>query len=329
MQLQRSWLSRFAASSGRLILALLVFSVVAAAAAAPPVAAQDPGTLVASDTLQEIRLHDGSTLFGRIVAVDADRVTIETTGGVRLDVQRAQIRSVQVVRGQIRHGEVWPEDPNSTRLFFGPTGRMLRTGEGYAGVFELFFPFVSFGITDFITIAGGTPVIPEAIGQVFYLAPKVGARLAPRVHVAAGVLALFNLGDWAPASVGILYGTGTFGSADNAVTLGAGWPFVGGDLERRPVFMLGGEARAQRRVKLITENYLVTYRDEVYYPDEPFFPGSVPRSRTRTAALLSGGIRIFGDRLSADAGLGVFAAEGEVTCCLPLVNFVYNFGGAR
>jgi hypothetical protein len=44
---------------------------------------------------------------------------------------------------------------------------------------------------------------------------------------------------------------------------------------------------------------------------------------------VSGGVRFFGERLSADAGVGLLIERSDVTCCLPLVNFVYSFGRAR
>lgn len=284
--------------------------------------AQVPERVAASDTLQEIRLADGSTLFGRVVAVEGERITVETTAGVRIELQRAQIRSLRPVRGEVRDGEIWSEDPNSSRLFFGPTGRMLRSGEGYFGVFELFFPFVSFAVTDNVTLAGGTPIFPDIIGRVFYLAPKVGVAVSPQVELAAGVLAFFATEELDQGSAGIFYGVGTFGSPDNALTAGAGWGFAGQEVTNRPIFMLGGETRVARRVKLITENYAYIYNQEI------FDFGQLER-RTRTAGVVSGGIRIFGDRLSADAGLGMFVGEGDSFCCLPVVNFVYNFGGSR
>ncbi|MBI4545235.1 MAG: hypothetical protein HY703_08575 [Gemmatimonadetes bacterium] len=45
--------------------------------------------------------------------------------------------------------------------------------------------------------------------------------------------------------------------------------------------------------------------------------------------ILSGGIRFFGERLSADVGLATLSSGGEGFCCAPVVNFVYNLGGTR
>lgn len=266
--------------------------------------AQTPATppeVVASDTLREIRLADGSVLFARVESVEGDRVTLVTQAGVRLQVDRAQIRSVRPARGQVRDGEVWRDDPTGTRLFFAPTGRNLAAGEAYFGVYELFFPFATYGVTDRLTVAAGTPIIPGAFGEVAYFAPKVAIIQSERLNVAAGVFAGFFDGETA----GILYGVGTWGGHDNAVTAGAGFAFGGGDLSDQPLLMIGGEARTGRQLKLITENY--------------FVPGE-------SGVLVSGGVRFFGERLSADGGIGAMVSSQETEGPLPLVNFVYTFG---
>ena len=280
---------------------------------------------VPSDTIYEVRVQDGSILYGRVVESDAERVVLLTASGLRIDLPRAQIRSLGPVRGSVRpDGEVWLDDPNSTRLFFGPTGRSLRARDGYVGAFELFLPFLAYGITDRITIAGGTPIVPEVLGRVWYLAPRVQLVRTEQVHLSTGVLAFFNLADeWGddPDAIGIFYGAGTVGSVDNALTFGAGWGFAGSDVEGRPALMLGGEARVSRRVKLITENYLVSYEDSQYDWETDTY-----RDGTGHLGLVGFGVRLFGERLAGDLGLGVAFENSNVSCCLPLVNFVYNFG---
>jgi hypothetical protein len=297
----------------RILLALLaVASAAGTAPAAAPAAAQVPAELAVGDTVYAFRLVDGSTLHARIVAVADEEITLETPGGARITVARGQIRSMTPVAGRVVGGELWLEDPHATRLFFGPTARAVPAGEGYFGVYELFFPFVTYGVTDRFTLSGGTPVVPGAIGQAFYLAPKLEVVRTPTARAAVGVLALFATREL-DGTVGLLYGVGTFGSPDGAVSVGATVPFIAtrGETEigREPAFMIGGEARMSRRTKFISENYVI--------------PGA-------SAALVSGGVRFFGERLSADFGLGAVGGDGEnLTCCLPLVNFVYSFGGGR
>src|SRR5688500_10232333 len=56
---------------------------------ASPAAAQQPAPIIPGDTVMEVRLTDGSVLYGRIVATDGDRVTIVTESGGRIEVDRA------------------------------------------------------------------------------------------------------------------------------------------------------------------------------------------------------------------------------------------------
>jgi hypothetical protein len=141
-----------------------------------------------------------------------------------------------------------------------------------------------------------------------YFAPKVTVMSRPGIDLAGGALAFFVPDE--DESLGLLYGVGTFGSRDNALTLGVGLPFITDSDDTfgdRVVVMVGGEARMSPRTKFITESY--------------FVPGI-------SGGLVTGGLRFFGERLSADAGLGV-AVGAEVACCMPVVNFVYSFGRPR
>jgi hypothetical protein len=286
---------------------LLAFFLCAGVLALPGHAAAQVDTIgVAADSLYTIRLTDGSVIYGRIVERTDESVTIETQAGVRVTLRRGQIESMTAMQGRVVNGEVWPQDPHATRLFFGPTARAVPQGQGYLGVYELFFPFVSYGVTDRFTISAGTPIVPEVIGRIFYLAPKFEVVRTPSASAAVGVLALFATQEF-DGSAGLLYGVGTVGGSDQALTVGAAVPFYaaegGSGIVNEPVFMVGGESRVGRRTKLITENYL--------------FP--------QDGALISGGIRFFGERLSADFGIGAAVGDGETGCCLPLVNFVYTF----
>jgi hypothetical protein len=303
-----------------LLLAGIVLAIFGLVGHPGTAAAQLPDPLVPGETLWEIRLVDGSTIIGRVEAVAAERISVRTPGGVTAEVDLHLIQRMTAVRGMLRDGQFWRDDPNRTRLFFGPTGRMLARGEGYVSVFELFFPFVAGGVSDHLTLAGGTILFPELIGRIWYAAPKVGGNLSERTALSAGVIAFVNL-DSDPdddiRSAGILYVVGTQGGEDHAATLGVGWGFAGTEVQNQPFFMIGGESRLSPRLKLLSENYLITYRE------------SGPNEERRVAGMASAGIRFIGDRLSADAGFGFLAGDGDTFCCLPLVNFVYNFGGSR
>lgn len=42
---------------------------------------------------------------------------------------------------------------------------------------------------------------------------------------------------------------------------------------------------------------------------------------------LAGGFRLMGDRLSADLGLSALVDRSDWTCCVPVVNVQWSFGG--
>lgn len=293
---------------------LLVSGLVLAVLAAAPIGAQAPATTGSTatrgDTVTEVRLRDGSVLYGRVVEETPERVVLMTLAGARLELTREQIESMRLTSGRSVRGAFWVEDPNSTRLFFTATARPLRKGSGYIASFELFLPLVAYGVTDRFTIAGGTPIIPEALGRVWYFAPKYTVRSRERSALAVGALAFVLPQDVVDeGSVGILYGVGTWGTRDRAITAGAGWGYRWSsgtsEVSNNPALMFGFESRMSRRVKFVTENWLLTGGG--------------------SDAFISGGLRFIGDRISADLGVGGMAGTGT-GCCIPLVNFVYNFG---
>jgi len=265
------------------------------------VRAQEPPVeirVAAEGEVQEMVLRDGSVLFGQVIEA-GDPLTFRLLSGSEMQVPRSQVKTLRRARGEVVEGEFWNEDPNRTRLFFGPTARALPKGEGYLAVYEIIMPFLAFAVTDNLIIAGGTPLIfGEGGSRPFWLAPKLTFLDKGHTQAAVGVLA-FVVED---ESAGILYGVLSRGDAKRSVTLGLGYGYVNDDLADTPAVMLGAEMRASRRVKLVTENYL--------------FPGG--------NGLISFGPRFFGERLSADLGLVVPVGMGE-TFVFPLINFVWNF----
>jgi hypothetical protein len=290
------------------VLALAVLAVLGALAVPGGLEAQAPGGVEPTDTVFELVLDNGETYYGHVESATGEMVVFRTLSGTRLEVERSRVRRLEPAPGRVVDGEVWAPDPNRTRLFFGPTGRALETGEGYVGLFELFFAFGAVGVGDRLVLAGGTPVLPEAMGEAFYLAPKLRVASVGRTSVAVGALAFFLTDEIDEGSVGLLYGVATHGTGDNAVTLGAGWGFaLGGDdavVTNEPVFLVGLERRISRRIKLVSENYAILVDG--------------------LNMLASGGVRLLGERFSADLGLGGAFGE-ETACCIPVLSASYSF----
>ena len=293
---------------------VLILLLVTAALLPGPLAGQDPALLEPGDTLLEVRLDDGSTVYGRVVSVVGDRVTLETPSGATVTLDRARVVSVGVARGAVRDGRVWRDDRVPDRLFATPTGRTLPGGTGHAGFQELLFPYVAYGIVDRLQVTAGTTLLPEIVGQLWYVAPKVGIVDTPAAQFSAGVIAFFAFDDEldADGGFGAAHASLTLGPPGRAVTLAAGIPFLrrGGtdDLEfaDEPLILVGGEMRLSPSVMLVTDNAFVA---------------------GEAGALLAGGIRLIGERLSADLGASMLVDEGDPTCCVPVVNVQWAFGG--
>lgn len=249
--------------------------------------------------LSQVDLRDGGSLFGQAIR-SGDRVLV-IRGSDTLFLPASQVERIRSVRGRMMDGRFMRADPNETRLFFGPTGRTLPAGEAYLGVFELYLPFLAYGVTDRITLAGGAPLlIGDDLPVVVYLAPKLQLIRSDNVTGSIGTLSFFT----EEGNAGLLYGVMTFESSDGmgSATVGGGGAYAEGDLADGGVLMLGGDLRVSRSIKLLSENYFITGDEGV--------------------GLFSFGLRFIGEHLSADVGLAI---PSEFEIALPLVNFVYSF----
>lgn len=253
----------------------------------------------------QIVLRDGSSLYGRVLEVTTTGVRFSSAIG-ETTIPRASIASVrQVDASAIHDGQIWPEDPSRTRLFFAPTGRMLRTGENYFSDAYIFFPSLQAGISDQVTIGGGMSAFPGVSldEQLYYVTPKFGVYSSPKVNAAVGFLAAGarSISDQTP--VGLGYGVATFGDEDGSVTAGAGFGFTRTHASSAAVLMLGGSQRVSRSVALVSENYV-------------FAAGG-------GATLFSGGARFMSEHIAVDVALIGCGDCGAVV--VPYLSFIYRW----
>lgn len=199
------------------------------------------------------------------------------------------------------------EDPNQTRLLFGPTGRSLEQGEVSVGVYEVLLPFVQVGITDRLSIGAGTPLLFGDFERLYWFTPKLKVLQRGSTAASVGAMHFLNVGD--DANIGIAYGVVTHGGSDAAITVGGGYAYARWQADKyqaddnagAAVAMLAGERRVGSGIKLVTENYA--------------FKGG---------GFISGGVRFFGEKLSADLGLMMPLFDNS-NIVLPVVNIVRKF----
>ncbi len=193
--------------------------------------------------------------------------------------------------------------PAETRLLFTPSAWPINAGDGYFALYELFFPFVGVGVTDFLSLAGGISLIPGADHQYLMIAPKVTPWATEGLAVAGG---LTYIGKTGSGGVGILYADASVGSVGNSGTIGLGWGVSGNGISDRPVVLAGFLLPLGGGATLVSENW--------FPPD--FDP-----------AMLSIGARFSSGRMSADLALWVPARwdDSSGLFLLPWVSFAYGF----
>ena len=275
-----------------------------------PLAAHGQEEAAAPPELWRVEVEDGSVIVGSIAEEDSSCVVVVTLSGLRTEIPRATIISIERVHGKLVGKRLYRQDPNYTRLFFAPTGRALRQGEGYVADYWIFFPFVGTGVGGGITLSGGLSLFPGASSQIFYLAPKLTLLENENVSIAAGLIHFGVTGVNNGGGAGILYTVGTFGDPYRSFTAGLGWGYAGSDVGNRPVVMVGGDTQVSRGMKLLCEWWLP--------------PGG-------DVSLLGFGARMFGERLSWDFAFlsPVGVGMGGGFPFVPWLGVSYSFGARK
>ncbi|MVN76185.1 hypothetical protein GO988_07595 [Hymenobacter sp. HMF4947] len=210
-----------------------------------------PGTEVIGQTYS-VELRSGTSFLGTLRAATSLDLTFDTKDLGVVTVQRANLRQlVPISAEQARRG--YDDVGNGTRLFFAPTARNLRRGEGYVQDIDVYLVGANYGITNNISVGVLVPIIPGLGLNVFAVTPKVSVPVTEKFSVGAGLLYANAFGYGA----GIGYGVATYGTADTNLTAGLGYAFARGETSSTPVVVLGGAVRVSRRFFLIDETYIV------------------------------------------------------------------------
>ncbi|RZL12746.1 MAG: hypothetical protein EOO62_10225 [Hymenobacter sp.] len=213
----------------------------------------------------EVTLQSGSVFTGTLTSLSLDALEFDTQELGHLRVLRTDVKQVRALAtGAARTTGLRPsyyDIGNGNRLFFGPTARNLRQGEGVLQDAYVWLVGVNYGITDNISMGGYLSIVPgvDPGNQFIMLTPKVSVPLRENLHAGAGALYIrvpdFDNGNG--TGVGLLYGALTWGSADNNLTAGIGYGFAGNGIGSTPTLMLGGQRRVSRRISLVSENYFI------------------------------------------------------------------------
>jgi hypothetical protein len=257
-------------------------------------------------SMVRITLKDGSNLNGKILTKDSTRIVLLSDAGMKSEIPRSNIESMErLITGP--QGEYVRSDPNVSRLFFAPTGRTIAQGSGYFSDYELLFPFLAYGVTDFLTLSGGFSLIPGLPDQLFYFSAKARVVHANLLDLSAGYFYAGLPTSGLSSSLSLPFASATIGSDLTSLTVGYGIASVGGSSSG--MMVIGGEAQLSNSFALLSENWVPLGGSVVVY---------------------SFGMRFFGDHLAADFGLfGVSTNSGSGFPFLPWIGFAYNWGTSK
>jgi hypothetical protein len=263
--------------------------------------------LTGQDSLHVLTMINGSKLFGKITSVSDSSIIFASDLG-QSNIPLTNLKEVKIVSSKMmKGGGYWFENPNLTRLYFSPTGRMLKQRQGYFCDYYLFFPGVAYGITDNFTMGAGMSIFPgvDLSDQLFYLSPKIGLSATKNSSFSIGglIFALPEIDD-ERHTFGIVTGTGTFGTSNASLSMSLGYGFVDDEFADKPMVTLGGEYRFARRASFVMENWILPGTSQV-----PTFYG----------------MRFFGEGLSVDLALVNLIGEDFFFPGIPWIDFVFNF----
>ncbi|MFN8578332.1 MAG: hypothetical protein U0354_15950 [Candidatus Sericytochromatia bacterium] len=234
-----------------------------------------------------------------------------------ISTNKKKVENLKTVRK-----EDWFQNPNYTRMFFAPTAKPLKKGEGYLQNINIFGFAGNYGITDNFSVGGIASLIPsvKAEQQVLAFTPKFGFNINKDLSVGGGLLYLSGAG---VAQVGVGYGVVTLGSSDTNLTLGVGGAY--GNISKKGFFanvgqesmvsnsgaivgMAGGMHRIGENWSIVSENWIVN--------------NNVSKD---SSYLFSYGVRIFGEKSSWDIAVIYPVIPNVNSYPLPYVDYVWHF----
>jgi len=274
-----------------------------------PTQAQSQETLV--NTLVAITLTDGTQVQGTILRQDKTHITIATSSGLEVKVPRDSIVSTRNIKSS--NGALTRSDPNYSRLMFAPTGRPLRRGQGYWSNYYIFFPGITYGLTNQISMTAGLSVFPGlGLGdQLLSLAPKIALYQNDDFALSAGTLYM-SISD--EGGGGMAFLVGTKGSPDKSFTAGLGLGYINEkdepvDFAAHPVILLGSNIRLSDGLALISENWFIT-GENLGLDEQP----------------IGIALRFFGKDLAVDLGAIIIGKVIKEGFPIPWLSAVYHFG---
>jgi hypothetical protein len=251
-------------------------------------------------TYVHLELKNGNSIRGLLLQKSEAEVSVATEDVGKVTVAWSAIKAMNMISKEEK--DRFP-NPQPTRYFFAPSAIPLKKGDKYYQNAVFLLNSFQIGMNDHFSVGGGV-VIPFAL----FITPKIGYQLSKNVHVGGGILFATSLIRDLNFGVGTVYGSFTYGTKEDNITLNAGlgavkentgmgssdynWKFA-----NRPMFTLSGMTRISKRAMLITENWIFSTNTSNYNSNGQFL-----NSVTEYNGILSAGVRILGERYAFDVG---------------------------
>ena len=280
-------------------LALIVFTLISCEAYAQVI--EDDDTTV--QRYATVELLNGQDFTGAVVSQTPEQLVLRIEGIGDINIPMGQVKSLVFVPQASVEG--YYHNLQATRYFFGPNGFGLKKGEGYYQNIGVLVNQVSYGVTDYFTIGGGTVPLFLFAGtpSPFWLTPKVSIPVKKDL-LSVGIGGLFGGVVGEEGSLfGLGYGAFTLGNRDHNLSVSVGYGMLDGRWSTDPVFTISGMTRLGRNFYLISENYLLPNVE---------------------ASLLSVGGRSLFPKISMDYGL-FFPLVEEIFIGVPWIGITVPF----
>ena len=284
------------------------------------------------DIVVRLMSKDETRIVGSVVGLSTSHIMLDSDLG-EISMPLEKITEINFEGEDFQANYIYGfENPNSTRYLFAPSAIPLKKGEGYYQNVWVSVNSINYGLSDHVTISGGLELIStfsamtnDWITPIGFVNLKVGTQVKEKLHIGGGAIVAGAPGE---GGLGIGYGLLTTGSKERNFTVGAGY---GANLseagEGAGVLMLGGMSRMNRRIALVTENWIVTTSNKWDRGSNRFF-----------GIAMSGGLRIMSEKISFDLALVTLGSiesstyEGNTNTYtdwlpipLPYLDLVYHF----
>ncbi len=257
--------------------------------------------------LWRITTIDANEYFGTIISNNGKEIKLKTEKLGLITIQVIHIQTIKQINSKlIVEGELWMENPQSTRYFWAPNGYGLKAGEGYYQNVWVLFNQASFGISENTSLGFG--LIPTFLFGAsefpIWITPKFSIPIQKdQFNIGGGALIGTIIGIDA-RFFGIAYGVATFGDPDKNLNIGLGYGFADNTWASNPTITLSAMRRTGKRGYFITENYFIS----------------------KEIGVISLGGRVVWTRISLDYGFIIPIEQNTGFLAIPWLGFVVPFG---